>query len=163
MTVGNWARPAVTVDLVLLTDEPAPRVLLIRRAREPERGKWALPGGFVEVGDGVVDQGEDLDAAARRELHEETGLAPALLAAHRVGLVQVGAFGKPYRDARMRVITIAFAAWVPVALIAHTLAGDDAAEARWWPLEKLDRSALAFDHALILAAGQRRLGDPTSR
>lgn len=159
----DWARPAVTVDLVLLTDEPAPRVLLIRRARAPEAGKWALPGGFVEVGDGATDQGEDLDAAALRELHEETGLAPALLDSHRVALVQVGAFGKPYRDPRMRVITVAFAAWVPVALIPHTHAGDDAADARWWPLSSLDRAALAFDHALILAAGQRRLADPSTR
>lgn len=161
--MSGWVRPAVTVDLVLLTDEAAPRVLLIRRAREPEAGRWALPGGFVEVGDGVADQGEDLDAAARRELHEETGLAPELLDAHRVVLVQIGAFGKPYRDPRMRVITVAFAAWVPVALIAHTHAGDDADDARWWPLASLDRGALAFDHALILAAGQRRLSDPSTR
>lgn len=153
----DWPRPAVTVDLVLLTDEPTPRVLLIERAHDPCAGQWALPGGFVDVGDVFTDQGEGLETAARRELAEETGLASGLLDAHGVRLEQLGAWGKPGRDPRQRTITIAYVGQVPAALLAHTEAGDDAAQARWWPVDEIDWDNLAFDHASILDAGLRRL------
>ena len=157
-SIGDYPRPAVTTDVVLITDEPDPRVLLIVRGHEPAKGSWALPGGFVEVGDVFTDQGEDLIEGAYRELHEETGISRELLASHGVELVQIGAFGTPYRDARLRIITIGWVGRVPAEVVAHTTAGDDADDARWWPLSTLDHSTIAFDHADILAAGLQRIG-----
>ncbi|MBK8978597.1 MAG: NUDIX hydrolase [Planctomycetes bacterium] len=130
-----YPRPNVTVDLVVLgVPMPAPaRVLLIQRAAEPFAGAFALPGGFL-------DPDEDLEAAARRELAEETGLG--------VGrLLQVGAFGAVDRDPRGRTVTVAFAA-VHVGELPAPRAGDDARTARWCPLRRPPR--LAFDHALVL-------------
>ncbi len=154
----RWPRPAVTCDVVLLTDEPDPRVLLIRRGRDPFAGRWALPGGFVDVGDGVVDQGEDLDEAAYRELAEETGLTRAMLEARGVALRQVGAVGTPYRDPRQRTITVLWAARIPPDLADRAVAGDDAEAVRWVPLSAVDPDALAFDHAELLARAVQTLG-----
>src|SRR5207302_7854129 len=80
----DYPRPSVTVDIVLLTREPRPRVLLIRRRRDPFAGAWALPGGFIEMD-------ETLEQSARRELREETGIEAA-------ELVQLHTFGDPGRD-----------------------------------------------------------------
>ena len=103
-----YPRPSVAIDLVLMTaHEGELRVLLVRRGEHPFKDAWALPGGFVRVGDGHRDKGEDLDAAAARELEEETGLSPA-----DVFLEQLGAFGRAQRDPRMRVITVAYYALV---------------------------------------------------
>ena len=88
----EYPRPAVTVDIVIATREESPRVLLIRRKNEPFAGCWALPGGFVEMD-------ETLESAARRELHEETGVKTK-------ALVQLGTFGDPGRDPRGRTISV---------------------------------------------------------
>ncbi|MCY4108475.1 MAG: NUDIX hydrolase [Chloroflexi bacterium] len=128
----------VTVDAVTVAPslDGGRSVLLIRRGHEPFAGSWALPGGFV-------DPDEDVEQAARRELLEETGVsAPAM---H-----QIGAFGDPDRDPRGRAISVAFLAVFESAPAA--LAGDDAADARWFPIDRLPKK-LAFDHAAILAAG----------
>jgi 8-oxo-dGTP diphosphatase len=117
----------------------------VRRGEPPFQGSWALPGGFVRVGDTFHDQGEGLEAAARRELIEETGLE-----LHAAWLEQVGAFGEPYRDPRMRVISVAWAALVRPTLAPYVRAGTDAADVRWWPVRELPE--LAFDHAHITAA-----------
>ncbi len=135
----------VTVDLVVLAEvggEPA--ALLVRRGSEPFAGRWALPGGFVDIEEG-------LEAAARRELVEETGLDLT-----GVELEQLGAYGDPDRDPRHRIISVAWLARVaePVAVTG----GDDAAEARWHPVRELRGQPLAFDHEQILAAGLRRAG-----
>src|SRR5579863_7145352 len=75
---ADFPRPSVTVDIAAFSVIDAElRVLLIRRGEHPFKGSWALPGGFVRVGDGHRDQGEDLDAAAARELEEETALTVA--------------------------------------------------------------------------------------
>ena len=133
-------RPAVTVDIVLFAQhEGVPSVLLIRRAHDPFQGAWALPGGFV-------DEMEDLDAAAARELEEETGLAG-------LSLAQVGAFGKPGRDPRGHTVSIAYGARLESAPAA--IAGDDAAEAAWHPLNALP--SLAFDHDDIIALARKRI------
>ncbi len=127
----------VTVDAVAVAPSAAggQSVLLIRRGHEPFAGSWALPGGFV-------DPDEDLEQAARRELVEETGvIAPVMR--------QIGAFGDPGRDPRGRAVSVAFLAVLDTTTAAR--AGDDAADARWFPMDQLPKR-LAFDHAAILAA-----------
>jgi 8-oxo-dGTP diphosphatase len=137
---------ALTVDPVVLGVEfDQLQVLVVRRSSAPFAGRWAFPGGFV-------NPSEDLPAAARRELGEETGLTRAV----RV-LDQLGAYGAPRRDPRGRVVTVAF-----LALVVGTpspRAGDDAAEAAWWPVDELlaRPRVLAFDHATILRDSVSRL------
>lgn len=105
---------------------------------------WALPGGFV-------DELEPLERAARRELCEETGLAL------EVPLLKVGTFGDPGRDPRGWVVTAAFVAILEGDTARRRiLAGDDAAEARWHPVDELPE--LASDHAAIIAAALERVG-----
>jgi 8-oxo-dGTP diphosphatase len=131
---------AVTVDLVVLTvRDGGLHVLLVRRGLEPHLDRWALPGGFV-----LAD--EDLPAAARRELAEETGLADA--GGH---LEQLASYGAPERDPRGRVVTVAYLALLPDLPVP--VAGTDAAAAAWLPA---DRRGLAFDHDRILADGVER-------
>jgi 8-oxo-dGTP diphosphatase len=133
----EYPRPAVTVDLAAFalfgTDL---RVLLIRRKHAPFAGRWALPGGFLEID-------EPIEAAARRELREETGFTVP-------GPVElIGVFGDPGRDPRGRTISL-----VHAAVVRHTPApvagADDAAEAAWCDPRR--SSNLAFDHDAILAA-----------
>ena len=136
----EYPRPMVTVDLVLVTKDAAPRVLLIRRKRDPFAGCWALPGGFIEMN-------ETLDESARRELKEETGLA--------VGkLVQLGVYGDPGRDPRGRTITVAYLVRVDAKKL-KPIAADDAAEVDWFPLRRPPK--LAFDHAKVLADARKRI------
>jgi 8-oxo-dGTP diphosphatase len=134
---------AVTVDIVLLTIRAGTlSVLLIRRGSPPFAGRWALPGGFVQPD-------EDLDAAARRELAEETGLAVSAL-----HLQQLRAYGSPGRDPRMRVVSVAHLGLMPD--LPHPGAGTDAADARFWPVADLstpDGPELAFDHQRIVTDG----------
>jgi 8-oxo-dGTP diphosphatase len=135
---------AVTVDIVILTIHAGELcALLVRRGAHPYLGRWALPGGFVGAA-------EDLDAAAARELREETGIAAP---GH---LEQVAGYGAPDRDPRMRVVSVAYLALVPD--LPGPVAGTDAAEARLWPLSEVDeeRVPLAFDHARILADAVER-------
>ncbi|MEZ6036395.1 MAG: NUDIX hydrolase [Planctomycetota bacterium] len=131
----DYPRPAVTVDTVLATvgANGDLRVLLIQRARDPFAGAWALPGGFV-------DQHEDLEVAARREMLEETKvvLGP---------MVQLGAYGTPHRDPRGHTVDVAFLAICGPDEIQGE-AGDDAADCRWFAAKKPPK--LAFDHAAIL-------------
>ena len=157
---GEWPRPSVTVDLAVFTVRDADlKVLLVRRKELPYAGLWALPGGFVRVGPSRSDQGEDLDAAAHRELEEETGLRRGT-----VFLEQLRAFGAPGRDPRMRVISVAYAALVAPEQAMVVVGGSDAAEARFFSVgQELDASALAFDHEQVLSCAvqwiRRRLND----
>lgn len=138
--VYHYPRPAVTTDVVVVTREARPRVLLIRRKAEPFAGTWAIPGGFV-------DMAETLEQSARRELWEETGV--------RAGrLEQLAAFGDPDRDPRGRTISVVFLTRVDAGRLKPR-AGDDAAEIGWHSL--LRPPPLAFDHAEILACARRRL------
>lgn len=128
-------RPMVTTDVVVFrSNDGVPEVLLIQRANEPFAGRWAFPGGFV-------DENEDLEAAAHRELAEETGL-------EGLTLFQFQAVGTPGRDPRGHTISIVFAATCPKAQSA-VAGADDAAAAAWFSLDSLPE--LAFDHADILA------------
>lgn len=145
--LAQYARPSFTVDIVVLTVKGgALSLLLVERGVEPFKGMLALPGGFVQVGAGGVG-GEDVDAAAARELEEETGLNTA-----QVPLVQVRAFGAPHRDPRGRVITAAYLALVKPELAAFVRAGSDAAHAAFHPLTRALLPRLAFDHAEIVRA-----------
>jgi 8-oxo-dGTP diphosphatase len=148
MPTYEYPRPAVTVDCVVfgISQENELQVLLVERADEPFRGRWALPGGFVQVSDGR-DQGEGLEEAARRELAEETSVKVA-------HLEQLATFGQPGRDPRGRVISVAYMALVRSAEHVAT-AGSDAAGVKWWPVNK--RIQLAFDHADVLEVALARL------
>ena len=123
----------VTVDTVIFRKAGQDNeILLIQRGNEPFKGKWALPGGFV-------DEHEDLKSAAARELEEETGLKVDRLD-------QLGAFGKPHRDPRHHTVSIAYTGFAPEN--AEVLGADDAAEAKWFSVKSLPE--LAFDHADIV-------------
>ncbi|MFE3631881.1 NUDIX hydrolase [Streptomyces goshikiensis] len=151
---------AVTVDLAVFTVRAgALHVLLIRRGQEPYAGAWALPGGFVLPR-------ESAETAARRELAEETGLAPGVVAA--LHLEQLRTYSDPDRDPRMRVVSVAFTALVPDMPEPAAGGGGDADRARWVPLAEAAAPApalglaagcgLAFDHAVILADARERVG-----
>jgi 8-oxo-dGTP diphosphatase len=136
---------AVTVDLVVFTiREDELCVLAVRRGVAPFRGRWALPGGFVQKKEGLLD-------AARRELAEETGLEDL-----PVHLEQLATYGSPRRDPRMRVVSVAYLALA--AELPEPAAGTDASEAWWRPVADTlsGQSRLAFDHDEILADGLER-------
>jgi len=116
------------------------KILLIQRANDPFKHQWALPGGFVDLD-------EDLEEAALRELEEETGI-------NGVYLEQLYTFGKPDRDPRERVITIAYYALV-AAHQFHIRAASDARDVAWFACHALPE--LSFDHADIIKLAQRRL------
>jgi 8-oxo-dGTP diphosphatase len=138
----EYPRPALTVDVVIATREARPRVLLIRRKKDPFAGSWALPGGFV-------DENERLADAARRELAEETGVTAA-------DLEQLYTAGDPGRDPRGWVVSVAYLAQVDPAAV-KPVAADDASEVGWFPLDELP--PLAFDHGMLLARARTRLAD----
>ncbi|MFI5837054.1 NUDIX domain-containing protein [Micromonospora sp. NPDC051300] len=142
----DYPAVAVTVDVVALTiREGALHLLLIRRGAPPYEGHWALPGGFVRPD-------EDLLAGARRELAEETGLGGERL--DRVHLEQLGSYGDPDRDPRMRVVSIAHLAFAPD--LPDPVADTDAADATWLPVTALPNRQLAFDHGRIIEDGLER-------
>lgn len=145
---GDYPRPSVTVDLVIFTiQDGALAALFVTRGEHPFKGALALPGGFLRVGKDRNEQGEDLIDAARRELAEETGLSDS-----RIFLTQLGAFGKPGRDPRTRVVSVAYVALVRPELAQRTVGGGDVTHAQFLDVSKAHK--LAFDHAEILAAAR---------
>ena len=138
----DYPRPSVTVDCVVFgyAGRKDLRILLIKRGGEPFKGQWALPGGFVEMG-------EDLETSALRELEEETGVKDLFIE-------QLYTYGNPGRDPRGRVISVAYFALIN--LEEHpVIAASDADEAEWFALDEIPD--LAFDHAEILAMARERL------
>jgi len=131
----DFPRPGLTADCVVfgLADDDPLQVLLIQRAKYPFEGSWAVPGGFIE-------ENEDPLEAAQRELEEETGLA-------NLPMNQFHTFGKPGRDPRGWVVTVAHWTVVRVEQV-NPVAGDDAAKTQWFPLDTLP--PLAFDHDEML-------------
>lgn len=127
----KYPRPSVTTDCVVFGfDSDGLRILLIERGIEPFKGKWALPGGFMQMN-------ETLEECARRELHEETSLKLEYLE-------QFHSFSSVDRDPRGRVVTVAFLALVKTQ---NVVGGDDAARAKWFSLSEMPQ--LAFDHEEI--------------
>ena len=126
----GYKRPALTVDAIVL--DPQGRLLLIQRGREPFKGHYALPGGFV-------DYREAVEKAVIRELEEETGLKGMIL-----GLV--GVYSDPDRDPRGHTVSIVFHLSVTEGALK---AGDDAARARFFDIH--DLPDLAFDHEMIIS------------
>ncbi len=126
----KYPHPAVTTDCVIFGyDGERLKVLLIERSREPYKGKWAFPGGFLNIDESAED-------GALRELQEETGLT-------HVKIRQFHAFSSPGRDPRERVISIAYFALVRLDEV-RVRGGDDAARADWFRVD--DMPPLAFDH-----------------
>jgi 8-oxo-dGTP diphosphatase len=136
MSHGSAPRPALTADTVAFAGPPEDRrVLLVERGKPPFEGAWALPGGFV-------DEYEEPEHAARRELAEETSLVAD------APLVLVGVYGQAGRDPRGWTVSVAFAFDLG-SVLPEVRGGDDARVAAWHRLG--DLPALAFDHAAILA------------
>ena len=130
--------PAVTTNVVIFTIREAKlRLLLVKRQRPPFEGYWALPGGFISLD-------EDLAASAQRALARETGMTG-------VFLEQLYTFGRPDRDPRERVITVAYYALVPAARVPTRNEPD----VGWFALDALP--ALALDHQEIVALAAQRL------
>ncbi len=132
MYTYKYPHPAVTADCIVMTRDN--QVLLIQRKNEPCQGQWAFPGGFMNID-------ETAEAAAVRELQEETGITLS-----ETDIFQVGAYTAVDRDPRERVITIAYLAEIDAPIPVK--GSDDAARAQWFPLDALP--PLAFDHAEIL-------------
>lgn len=133
----RWPRASVTADAVLFAEKDGQKyVLLIQRGNEPYKGCWAFPGGFLEMDETVA-------RCAERELEEETGIVLS-------GMQLVGIYSDVERDPRGRVITAAYAA---MTTMPEATAADDAAAAKWWPLNALPK--LAFDHEIILRDAKR--------
>ena len=154
---GKYEKPSVTADIVIFTisDDNELSLLLIKRGDYPYKGKWAIPGGFVGMQ-------ESVDDAALRELQGETSIAG-------VSVEQFGTFGEVDRDPRMRVISVAYMAFVPKSMLDYS-AGDDAADAQLFKIkidldgiafENWDHSFtdrdLAFDHADVIKTAIKRL------
>ena len=133
----------VTVDAVVFGYNKAEgiTVLLIKRKYDPFKGNWALPGGFV-------NSDESLEDAVERELQEETGIEINYLE-------QLYTFGKPERDPRKRIISVAYFGLVKSSLFTKLKASTDAEEAQWFNIQQLPQ--LAFDHSTILTEAIKRI------
>lgn len=134
----KYPHPSVTTDCVIFGfDGVKLKVLLVERGMAPYKGRWAFPGGFLNMD-------ESAEEGALRELKEETGLEGAYIR-------QFHTFSAPQRDPRERVITIAYYALVKMQEVKG---GDDASDARWFALDEVP--PLAFDHDQILRKAERR-------
>ena len=142
----NYEQPGITVDLVIFTvNKDKLKVMLAKRAEAPFLGCWSLPGGFLLVG-------ESLEDAAFRVLKEKTGVKD-------VYLEQLYTFGKPNRDPRARVITVAYFALIPWENLDQP-ESDKVTDLTWSAVDQLPK--LAFDHKEILKYAIQRLRSKTS-
>lgn len=133
MSTAHYLRMAADICALRRLDNDL-QILLIRRAKDPYKGCWALPGGRLEAD-------ENLDQCAVRELEEETGLRAE-------NIWQFATFSEPLRDPRERTVSACYIAWIADSACAQ--AASDAAEARWFSFSALPE--LAFDHDKILEA-----------
>jgi 8-oxo-dGTP diphosphatase len=136
----DYQRPALTVDAIILRKESGQlSILLIQRDKPPFEGKWALPGGFVDIN-------ETLEEAIERELWEETGLTG-------IHLHQLHTFSALGRDPRGRTISVAYYGFMDALMTP--VSGDDAREAKWIAISNIPM--LAFDHNQIVDLALQRL------
>ena len=144
---GDYERPSVTVDMLLFTidekeinirknPEKKLKMLLVKRGGHPYLNQWAIPGGFVAIK-------EDIEEAAYLELAEETSLKDDIY------LEQLYTFGKPNRDPRMRVISVAYMALTKKDNIKKTISGDDASDALWFSVSKKEINSNNFILELV--------------
>ncbi len=125
-----YRSPTPTVDVAIVREES---ILLVKRGHDPYKGSWVFPGGFIEYG-------ETAEAAAVREVMEETGV--------RIRLRDIlGVYSAPDRDPRKHVLSVVF---VGEYVSGHPIGGDDAAEAKWFEIKEAETMDLGFDHGLIL-------------
>ena len=137
----EYPRPALTTDcFIYCLDKKDTLLLLVQRKKDPYMGKWALPGGFIEMQ-------ELLKEAAQRELYEETGLSG-------IPLQQLKAFDKPGRDPRGRTISFVFWGFAGDSKLP-VQPGSDAKDAEWFHMDQLPK--LAFDHDEIVAYARKIL------
>lgn len=133
--VSKFDRPSVTVDVLIFTiDENKLKIILVKRSEWPFDGKWAIPGGFIKMDEGLED-------AAMRKLAEEAGVKD-------VYLEQLYTFGDPGRDPRTRVITVTYFALIPSSRLKLGSAASKVSQASWYPVTELP--VLAFDHKKII-------------
>ncbi len=133
MVYYKYPRPALTADSIVIAGGSQKQVLLIKRGQPPYKDFWALPGGFVNLD-------ETLETASIRELKEETGVEIE-------AMTQFKTFDAIDRDPRHRTISVVYFAFIPETV--NVTGGDDAAEAKWFPVNNLPE--LAFDHSSILS------------
>ena len=138
----EYPRPALTVDIVIFSIRGDKlNVLLVQRGKEPYLGKWALPGGFVNIDESLV-------SAAARELEEETGIEDVILK-------QLFTYGDPGRDPRGRVVTVSYYSIIHQDINFQPGGGSDTNQAKWLQIDKLP--PLAFDHEDILSCALKTI------
>ncbi|WP_428241054.1 NUDIX domain-containing protein [Gynuella sp.] len=140
--------PLVSVDVAIFTLlEGRLQVLLVKRGDFPHKGRWSLPGGFVNQ-----RQDQDLSATARRKLLEKTGVDTS-------HLEQIATVGNDKRDPRGWSVTVLYMALIPYSP-AQAIAAP-VSDARWWPLEEAAEQRLAFDHSELISMARERLRNKT--
>jgi 8-oxo-dGTP diphosphatase len=151
---SHFPRSEHTVDVALFMIRAGElSVLLVRRGEHPDKGKWALPGGFVRLGDGNYGEGEELEDAAHRELTAKTGLEvfPGYLE-------QLRTYGSPWRDRRGRVFSTAYVRMMPN--LQSPRGAGDATDSHFFAvsdLDAVDGPRLAFDHSEIVGDALERV------
>ncbi|WP_250461483.1 NrtR DNA-binding winged helix domain-containing protein [Microbulbifer litoralis] len=145
----DYDSPLVTVDIALFTlHESTLQVLLVERGEHPHKGRWALPGGFIDL-----QADAELHDTAQRKLRQKTGVDVPLLE-------QVGTVGNAQRDPRGWSVTALYMALVPHAPTAEFI--DSVTDARWWPIDEVGKLRLAFDHAELVDLARERLKSKTA-
>ena len=145
----DYDSPLMTVDIALFTlHESTLQVLLVERGDHPCKGRWALPGGFIDL---TADA--ELHDTAKRKLHEKTGVDVPLLE-------QVSTVGNAHRDPRGWSVTALYMALVPHAPTAEFI--ETVRDARWWPIDDVSKLPLAFDHRELVGLARERLKSKTA-
>ncbi|MGY6273941.1 NUDIX hydrolase [Methylomonas rapida] len=140
----QYASPLLTVDAVLFTyHEENLKVLLVQRSNHPDRGKWGLPGGFVDL-----ERDKTLEETVLRKLKEKTGIDPPYLE-------QLQSIGNAGRDKRGWSVTAVYTALMAYQdCEAHI---DTVADAQWLSLDVVNNMELAFDHLAIIKLARERM------
>lgn len=145
----DFDSPLMTVDIALFTlHESTLQVLLVERSDHPHKGRWALPGGFIDLQSDAT-----LHDTAKRKLREKSGVDVPLLE-------QVSTIGNAQRDPRGWAVTALYMSLVPHAPTADFI--ESVRDARWWPIDEARKLPLAFDHSVLLEQARERLKNKTA-